>query len=130
MGQNAEGGRALVIEDDEDIAYILDYLLGREGFQVTLVPDGRLALEYIAGDQVPDIVLLDVMLPYHDGFELVQRMRENPDWQSVPVIMLTARSHERDVVRGLDAGVDDYMVKPFQPDELMARIRNQLNPRR
>ena len=71
----------------------------------------------------PACALLDVMLPFHDGFQLVRVLRAQPGWERVPVILLTAKTQERDIVRGLEAGADDYVVKPFQPNELLARLR-------
>ncbi len=114
---------ALVAEDDEQLAYILRFILEREGFEVQAAPDGRTAKELISTLQPPAIVLLDVMLPHVDGYELLAQVRAKADWQAVPVIMLTARSQEGDIVRGLEAGANDYMVKPFKPEELRARIR-------
>jgi DNA-binding response OmpR family regulator len=117
---------ALVAEDDEQLAYILRFILEREGFEVQAAPDGRTAKELISTLQPPAIVLLDVMLPHVDGYELLAQVRAKADWQAVPVIMLTARSQEQDIVRGLEAGANDYMVKPFKPEELRARIRRLL----
>jgi DNA-binding response OmpR family regulator len=114
---------ALIAEDDEQIAYILRFILEREGFQVHGAPDGRTAKELISTLAPPSIVLLDVMLPHADGFELLEQLRATAGWQHVPVIMITARSQERDIVRGLEAGANDYMIKPFKPEELRARVR-------
>ena len=119
-------GTALVAEDDEQLAYILRFILEREGFEVQAAPDGRTAKELIATLQPPALVLLDVMLPHVNGYELLAQLRAKADWAAVPVIMLTARSQEQDIVRGLEAGANDYMVKPFKPEELRARIRRLL----
>lgn len=116
-------GSALVVEDDEQIAYILRFILEREGFKVHAAPDGRTALELIASLAPPAIVILDVMLPHADGFELLARLRGQSGWQGVPVILVTARSQEQDIVRGLEAGANDYLIKPFKPEELRARVR-------
>ncbi len=117
----------LIIEDDEHIAGLLKFLLERHGFETRLATDGRAASGLIEQtDPPPTLILLDVMLPYHDGFELMQTIRQKPDWQQVPVIMLTARSMERDIVRAFEAGANDYIVKPFQPTELLARLRRFL----
>ncbi len=80
-------------------------------------------------DKVPDLVLLDIMLPYHDGLEILARLRAQPEWEDVPVIMLTAKSREANIVRALEVGADDYVTKPFQPDELLARLRRFLRKR-
>lgn len=114
---------ALVVDDDEQIASILRFILEREGFHVHAAPDGRTAIELIGSLPVPAIVLLDVMLPHADGYELLERVRAQPGWQAVPVILLTSRSQEEDIVRGLEAGANDYIVKPFKAEELRARVR-------
>jgi DNA-binding response OmpR family regulator len=114
---------ALIVEDDDQICYILKFILEREGFTVDIARDGHAAAELVAKLQPPAIVTLDVMLPHADGFTLLKRIRATPGWEAVPVILLTARSQEKDVVRGLEAGANDYMVKPFKADELRARIR-------
>ena len=117
---------ALVVEDDDQICYILKFILEREGFVVDIARDGHAAEALIDKMQPPAIVTLDVMLPHADGFTLLKRIRAKAGWEAVPVILLTARSQEKDVVRGLEAGANDYMVKPFKPEELRARIRRLL----
>jgi DNA-binding response OmpR family regulator len=114
---------ALVVEDDDQIAHILKFILEREGFEVLAAQDGRIAGEWIDRLPPPAIVTLDVMLPHADGFELLARIRARDGWGGVPVILLTARSQEKDIVRALDAGASDYLVKPFKPEELRARVR-------
>ena len=114
---------ALIVEDDDQICYILKFILEREGFVVDIARDGHAAEELIGRLSPPAIVTLDVMLPHADGFALLKRIRGTPGWEAVPVILLTARSQEKDVVRGLEAGANDYMVKPFKADELRARVR-------
>ena len=113
----------LVVEDDEHIAHLLQFMLSRSGFQVHLAADGKQGRHLIETMPPPACALLDVMLPFHDGFQLVGLLRAQPGWERVPVILLTAKAQERDVVRGLEAGANDYVVKPFQPNELLARIR-------
>ena len=114
---------ALVIEDDDHIGQLLQFMLERENYRVHLARDGRAGKAFIETEAAPAIVLLDVMLPFFDGFQLVALVRAQPGWESVPVIMLTAKTQERDIVRALDAGANDYIVKPFQPKELLARVR-------
>jgi DNA-binding response OmpR family regulator len=114
---------AVVVEDDADIGRLLQFIVEREGFRVTLCPDGRAANERVAAGAPPALVILDVMLPYASGFEILEAIRKSPTWARVPVLMLTAKSREADVVRGLEGGANDYMTKPFQPAELKARIR-------
>jgi DNA-binding response OmpR family regulator len=117
----------LIIEDDEHISHLLKFMLERQGYRVETATDGRAAQQAIdQRSEPPNLVLLDVMLPYVDGFELVKLIREREGWQKVPVIMLTAKTMEQDIVRALDAGANDFVVKPFQPNELLARLRRFL----
>ena len=118
----------LVVEDDVHIAHVLSFMLEHQGYLVTHAADGRAAVEHIVAQAPPDLVLLDVMLPYVDGFEIVGLIRAQAGWETTPVIMLTAKNTERDTVRALDAGADDFIIKPFQPLELLARLRRFLPP--
>lgn len=114
----------LVVEDDDHIAQILKFMLERQGYRTRLVSDGLAARTLIKeSNDLPGLILLDVMLPYIDGFEVVQLIRAQSAWKSIPIVMLTAKTMERDIVRALDAGANDYIVKPFQPNELLARVR-------
>jgi DNA-binding response OmpR family regulator len=116
----------LIVEDDEDMVTLLQFLLEREGYQAIVATEGRQARSLVETLSPPRLVLLDVMLPYHNGFELVTYIRSKEPWHGVPIVMLTADSAERDIVRALDAGASDYVVKPFNPKELMARLRRFL----
>lgn len=118
--------RITIVEDDENIAELLKFMLSREGHDVCVFADGRAALDAIRSESAPNLVILDSMLPYVDGPTLLTAIRANGPWRTVPVVMLTARSLERDVVGALDAGANDYVVKPFQPQELLARVRRWL----
>lgn len=129
MADLASDTSILIVEDDEHIAYILEFLLTREGFVVQHAADGREALRIIESSQPPVLVLLDLMLPYHDGFALIGSLRRQPGWEAVPIIMLTAKSQEQDIVRALEAGASDYILKPFQPHELLARVRRLIGVR-
>lgn len=120
---NIAARTALVIEDDPDIGKLLNWVLERERFAVTLLRDGRAAAERIASGPAAALVLLDVMLPHVSGHDLLALLRANAAWKGVPVIMLSAKSQESDIVKALDTGANDYMVKPFQPSELRARVR-------
>ncbi len=113
----------LVVEDNNEIAFLVQFLLEREGFRVELARDGRAAELQIATMLPPSLAMLDVMLPYIDGFQLLEQIRSRKGWEQVPVIMLTAKAQESAVVRALEAGANDYVVKPFQPNELLARVR-------
>ena len=119
------GGRVLVVEDDEDIADVLRRSLRNEGYDVRTSADGIEALDVAAGF-IPDLVVLDLGLPRLDGVEVCRRLRADSD---VPILMLTARSETEDRVGGLDSGADDYLVKPFERKELLARIRALLRRR-
>jgi two-component system, OmpR family, phosphate regulon response regulator PhoB len=112
----------LIVEDEAPLVTLLRYNLEREGFLVCEAGDGEEALVQIA-ERKPDLVLLDWVLPLVSGIEVCRRIRRSPEKRSLPVIILTARGEETDRVRGLDSGADDYVVKPFSPSELVARLR-------
>ena len=114
--------RVLIVEDEAPLVTLLRYNLEREGFAVEAAADGEEALLRIA-ERRPDAVLLDWMLPLVSGLEVCRQIRRAPATRSLPVIMLTARGAEGDRIRGLDSGADDYVVKPFSPSELVARLR-------
>jgi DNA-binding response OmpR family regulator len=118
-------GRVLVVEDDDDIADVLRRSLRQEGHEVRTAGDGEEALS-MAAEFVPDLVILDLGLPRLDGVEVCRRLRADGD---VPILILTARSDTGDRVEGLDAGADDYLVKPFERTELLARMRALLRRR-
>jgi two-component system phosphate regulon response regulator PhoB len=113
----------LIVEDEAPLVTLLRYNLEREGFAVAEANDGEEALLRVAEDK-PDAVLLDLMLPLVSGLEVCRQLRRMPNTRSLPIIMLTARGEESDRVRGLDSGADDYIVKPFSPSELIARLRS------
>lgn len=114
----------MVVEDDQIISSLLKHMLARRGFEVHLAMDGRQASQMVEELAVPPgLVMLDVMLPFVDGFDLIALMRSKEAWKDVPIIMLTSKAQEQNIVRALDAGATDYVVKPFQPEELMARVR-------
>jgi DNA-binding response OmpR family regulator len=113
----------LVIEDDPVVARLVEHLLVRRGFIVHVAADGLQAQECLKTLPPPAVVVMDVMLPYVGGFELLAEMRHTSGWDGVPVIMLTSKSQEPDVLRAFDAGVNDYVVKPFRPEEFVARVR-------
>ena len=112
----------LIVEDEAPLVTMLRYNLEKEGFQVCEAGDGEEALVQIA-ERKPDLVLLDWMLPLVSGIEVCRRIRRSAETRSLPVIILTARGEQTDRVRGLDSGADDYVVKPFSPSELVARLR-------
>lgn len=121
---------ALLVDDNEDIVYLLRLLLLRDGFIVHTATNGREAKEFIANSKPTDIVITDLMLPYVSGFELITQIREDSNWKNVPVIVLSGKVTERDAVRALDIGANDYVTKPYNPQELSARIKRHLNLQR
>src|SRR6202008_4010282 len=128
-GRDAAGGNrmkqaplVLVVEDEAALVTLLRYNLEREGFRVAEARDGEEAMLQIA-EQMPDLVLLDWMLPLMSGIEVCRQLRRLPETRRLPIVMLTARGEEGDKLRGLDAGADDYVTKPFSPSELIARLR-------
>jgi DNA-binding response OmpR family regulator len=118
----------LVADDDEDIRSLVTFRLERAGYRVVTAPDGERALS-LALERSPDLAVLDVMMPRLDGYELTRRLREHEATKSMPVILLTARAQEADVERGFEAGADDYIRKPFSPQELRARVQAILGRR-
>ena len=122
----------LVVEDDEEIAYILNFMLTREGFEVTIAKDGNEALELIDSPtdpdmaSHPDLVLLDITLPYVEGIDILAAIRKKISWRGVPVIMLTGKSQEDVVVQAMQNGASDYITKPFLPTEVIARLKKFL----
>ena len=113
---------ALLVEDDARLGAMVSEYLGRHDLDVTVAPDGERGLAALRRGRF-DVVLLDVMLPGVDGFEVCRRIRAAPEWAALPVLMLTARGEDVDKIVGLELGADDYLAKPFNPRELLARIR-------
>ena len=120
--------RVLVVEDEEDIADLIRYNLEAEGFRVACEGTGEGGLEAVRHDR-PDIVLLDLMLPGLDGLGVCRALRADDDTVSIPIIMVSARGEESDIVKGLELGADDYVTKPFSPKILTARVRSVLRRR-
>lgn len=118
----------LVADDEDDVRELVSYRLTRSGYGVVEAVDGEQALQ-LARDRLPDLAVLDVMMPKLDGYELTTKMRSDDRLQRIPVILLTARAQETDVSRGFEVGADDYLRKPFNPDELLARVRAVLGRR-
>ncbi|MFA7677631.1 MAG: response regulator transcription factor [Candidatus Omnitrophota bacterium] len=118
-------GKVLIVEDDKNIAKLVKYNLEKEGFSCSTVITGEDAMEYLDREPV-DIIILDVMLPKIDGFEVCRRIRRIPSLAQIPVLILTAKGEEIDRVLGFELGADDYVVKPFSPRELILRLKNLL----
>ena len=114
--------RVLIVEDERDIRELVVHHLKREGYQVSVAASGEEALRQVQASP-PDLVLLDLMMPAMNGLEVCRRLRQDPVTASLPIVMLTAKGDEIDRVLGLEIGADDYVVKPFSPKELLARVR-------
>jgi len=121
---------ALVVEDDPGVRYLLDFILRQQGWAVVEAYDGWQGLTAITGGPVADVVLLDIMLPEMDGLQLLDTLRATPRWKDVPVMMLTAKGDEPSVRRALAAGANDYLGKPFDPQEFVARLNRLPRTRR
>ncbi|MEW6661126.1 MAG: winged helix-turn-helix domain-containing protein [Bacillota bacterium] len=121
-------GKVLVVDDEEPIVELIKFNLEKEGHQVLTAYDGNKALE-LAETQQPDVVILDVMLPGRDGFEVCRLLRARDETAAIPIILLTAKGEEFDKVLGLELGADDYVTKPFSPRELTARVKARLRRR-
>ncbi len=114
--------KILAVDDEKHIVRLVQVNLERAGYQVVTANDGKEALQKIA-DENPDLVVLDVMMPYMDGFEVLQNLRRNPSTRDIPVIMLTAKAQDADVFKGWQSGVDCYLTKPFNPMELLSFVK-------
>ncbi|MDW7650768.1 MAG: response regulator transcription factor [Bacillota bacterium] len=115
----------LVVDDEESILELITFNLEKEGFRVSTAVDGQEALQKVAANK-PDLIVLDWMLPGIDGLEVCRRIRKDPATSDIPVIMLTARGEEVDIILGLELGANDYVTKPFSPRQLAARVKAQL----
>ena len=114
--------KVLIADDEQNIVISLDFLLRREGFEVLVAADGEEALAKIRSDR-PDLVLLDVMMPKMNGFDVCQALRADPELASIRVLMLTAKGRDTEVTKGLGLGADAYMTKPFSTKELVVKVR-------
>ena len=117
-------GKILVVDDEIYIVHILDFSLGMEGYEVITALDGEAALEKVKVEK-PDLIVLDIMMPKLDGYEVCKTIKANADTQNIPVILLSAKGRNADQKMGFDVGADDYITKPFSPRKLVERI-NQL----
>jgi DNA-binding response OmpR family regulator len=117
--------KILVVDDEPNIVLSLEFLMKQAGFQVRTASDGEAALAAIVAEP-PDLILLDVMMPRKNGYEVCQAIRANPDWASVRIIMLTAKGREVEREKGLALGADDYITKPFSTQEVVERVRELL----
>lgn len=115
--------RALVVEDNEHVLYMYEFMLRRAGYDVIAVANGRDAQAAIENLDPVDVVILDLMLPYVSGYQLIREIRGSPIWQHVPIVVVSGKVLELDIVKALDQGASDYVTKPFRPEELLARLR-------
>ncbi len=121
--------KILVVDDEEDILELVGYNLTKEGYSVTCVASGEDALKR-AGELIPDVMLLDLMLPGVDGLDVCREVKSNPRTNSISIIMLTAKGEDADIVTGLELGADDYVTKPFSPRVLLARLKTVIRRKR
>jgi len=117
--------KILVVDDEPNIVLSLEFLMKQAGFQVRTASDGEAALAAITAE-LPDLVLLDVMMPRKNGYEVCQAIRSNPEWANLRIIMLTAKGREVEREKGLALGADDYITKPFSTQEVVERVRELL----
>ena len=118
-------GSVLVVDDEPNIALSLEYLMKGQGFEVRVARDGEAALEALR-ERMPDVMLLDVMMPKRDGYEVCQTVRANPEWNGLRIIMRTARGRAIEQEKGLALGADDYITKPFSTREVVERVRQYM----
>ena len=119
------GGRILSIEDDAALRQFVTAVLQADGFEVLGAPDGAAGIASVQAE-MPDLVLLDLILPYASGFEVLRRLKDDPATRAIPILVLSTQGGEDDVVRALEAGAEDFLVKPFYARELVARVRKAL----
>ena len=117
--------KIVLAEDEPQIGRLIEFKLNKEGYSVIWKENGEEALKAIKENK-PDLILLDIMMPVMGGYEVLRRLKEDENLKSVPVIMLTARAQEKDVVKGIDMGAEDYITKPFHPAELLVRVKKIL----
>jgi DNA-binding response OmpR family regulator len=113
--------RVLIADDEANIVVSLEFLMKKRGYEVRVVNDGAEALNAV-GDFRPDLILLDVMMPHVSGYDVCQKVRENPDWQDIRIIMLTAKGRNIEVTKGMAVGADAYVTKPFSTRDLVAKV--------
>ena len=119
------GKKVLIADDEPNIVISLEFLMKREGFEVSIARDGEEALRKVE-EGLPDLILLDVMMPKKSGFEVCQQLRANPAYAALKIIMLTAKGRDTEATKGLDLGADAYMTKPFSTKELAAQVKSLL----
>ena len=122
--------RVLVVEDEPENRLFIGLMLRTEGYEVVEAEDGHCALEMLEQGPLPELILLDVMMPGLNGWQVFQRLREDPRWAGIPVVMLTALAQRADVERAVELGVDGYLTKPFEPADLIHKMEETLSQKR
>lgn len=117
--------KVLIVDDEVNIVISLEFLMEQAGYDIRVARNGQEAMEQVAVFR-PDLILLDVMMPSINGFEVCRRIRQNPAWRNIKIIMLTAKGRQAEVTKGLSLGADSYITKPFSTKELMAQVRQAL----
>ena len=119
--------KILLVEDDLIVSRLIENLLQRKGHSISTLADGRSASAFVDdSSEIPDLVLLDLMLPFVDGFEVLSLIRKNPKWNKIPIIMLTSKGQEKNIVRAFELGANDYILKPFNREEVAIRVKRQI----
>jgi CheY-like chemotaxis protein len=121
--------RILVVDDEPPIVRLMEFILARQGHEMLVAVNGQEALDKIHAHR-PDLVLLDIMMPRVDGYEVARTLRADPEFATLPIIMLSAKAQEEDVQKGLDVGVNEYITKPFSPEHLVHVVADYLHRRR
>lgn len=129
LTQGPAAARILLIEDDPDMNALINFMLEHNRFEVQRFNNGKLARDWILSQPAPDLISLDIMLPQIDGLELIATIRRQPGWEKVPIVMLTSKSDELTVQRALKLGANEFLVKPFQPEDYLARVKRLLAAR-
>lgn len=117
--------KILVAEDEKDIRRLVVFTLERAGYEILEAGDGREALR-LATENLPNLILLDIMMPFMNGYEVCRKLRENPELKNTPIVLLSAKAQNYEIGEGLQAGANDYLIKPFIPRELAAKVKKML----
>jgi CheY-like chemotaxis protein len=119
--------KILVVDDEPPIVRLMEFILAREGYEMIVAVNGQEALERV-NEEKPDLILLDIMMPRIDGYEVARTLRADPECCHIPIIMLSAKAQDDDVRKGMEAGVNEYITKPFHPQHLVITVRKYLDP--
>lgn len=128
MNEMEKKKKILIIDDEKSIRFIVENTFKKE-FEVVSISDGKAALEYLNSGNLPDLIICDIQMPEIDGFELIKKVRASGFFEDIPLIMLSGNEESKDRIKCFDLGADDYIIKPFNPAELLARVRRRMNAR-